>query len=166
MAFYKRIRDFLFPTFNRKYLIRVLIVALCAYVLFAHICLPFRIRGRSMEPTYRDGGVNFCWRPRYLFSEPERFDVVAVRLAGKRVMLLKRVVALAGETIEIRNGKILVDGKEIREDYVRYPCDWNLTPREVKKNSVYVVGDNRNIAMGRHDFGQTSIHRIIGAPLW
>ncbi len=166
MDFSKKIREFLFPTFNRKFLIRVLVVAACAYLFFAYICLPFRIHGRSMEPTYRDGGVNFCWRPHYLFSEPKRFDVVAVRLAGKRVMLLKRVVALAGETIEFRDGKILVDGEEITEEYVVYPCDWNLPPREVKKNRVYVVGDNRDIEIGRHDFGQTPISRIIGGPLW
>ncbi len=166
MSLPERIRGFLFPAFTRKYLIRVIIVAVCAYVFFGHICLPFRIHGRSMEPTYRDGGVNFCWRPRYLFSEPKRYDVVTVRLAGKRVMLLKRVVALAGETIEFRNGNILVDGKEITEDYIRYPCDWNLSPRQVKQGRVYVVGDNRNIDMERHDFGQTPVHRIIGAPLW
>ncbi len=160
------VRKFLFPAFNRKFLIRVLIVAVCAHLFFAYICLPFQIRGRSMEPTYRDGGFNFCWRPRYLFSGPERFDVVAVRLAGKRVMLLKRVVALAGETIEFRDGKILVDGKEITEEYIRRPCDWNLPPRLVGENRVYVVGDNRDVDMERHDFGQTSINRIMGAPLW
>lgn len=166
MALPEKVRKFLFPTLSGKYLTRVLIIAACAYLFFAYVCIPFMIRGRSMEPTHRDGGVNFCWRPRYLFSEPERFDVVAVRLAGKRVMLLKRVVALEGETIEFRDGKILIDGEELTEEYVRYPCDWNLPPRKVKKNHVYVVGDNRNVSMDRHDFGQTRINRIIGAPLW
>ena len=119
-----------------------------------------------MEPTYLNGGFNFCWRLQYIFSEPKRHDVVAVRFAGNRVMLLKRVVALEGESVAFRHGKLFVEGKEIDEPYVRYPCDWNLPPRQVKKDFVYVVGDNRNVPIQNHVFGQTPIDRIKGVPLW
>jgi len=119
-----------------------------------------------MEPTYHDGGVNFCWRLRYLFSEPKRFDVVAVRFAGIKVMLLKRVVAREGEQVEFRDGKLFIDGQEIEEFYIRYPCNWNLPPRRVEKDCVYVVGDNRNMPIENHHFGQTSKNRVMGGPLW
>jgi signal peptidase I len=81
-------------------------------------------------------------------------------------MLLKRIIALEGERIEFRDGKLLVDGNKIDEPYVRYPCDWNLPPRQVEQGSVYVVGDNRNMPIEDHLFGQTSINRIVGVPLW
>ncbi len=81
-------------------------------------------------------------------------------------MLLKRVVALEGERVEFRDGRLFVNGSEMDEPYVNYPSDWNLPPRVVGRNSVYVVGDNRNVPMEGHLFGQTSIHRIIGGPLW
>jgi len=161
-----RIRAFFFPSLTSRFVVRVTLVALCAYLFFGHICIPIRIRGISMEPTYHNGGVNFCWRLRYLFSEPQRYDVVTVRLAGKRVMLLKRVVALAGERVEFRDGKLLVDGKTVNEPYVRYGCDWNLIARRVGKDSVYVVGDNRSMPMENHYFGQTSINRILGGVVW
>lgn len=119
-----------------------------------------------MEPTYHDGGFNFCWRLRALFSEPRRFDVVAVRFAGNKVMLLKRVVALEDEQVEFRDGKLLIDGKEIEEPYIHYPCDWNLSPRRVEKSCVYVIGDNRGMPIENHHFGQTSKVRIMGTPLW
>ena len=119
-----------------------------------------------MEPTYRDGRVNFCWRLSYIASEPARYDVVLVRFAGKKVMLLKRVVALEGETVEFRDGKLFVDGTQIDEPYVRYACDWNLTPRQVRKGHVYVVGDNRSMPIKSHNFGQTSTMRVMGTPLW
>ncbi len=106
-----------------------------------------------MEPNYGNGGFNFCWRLSTLFSKPERFDVVAVRLAGSRVMLLKRVVALEGERIEFRDGRLLIDGKEMDEPHVRYRFHWNLPPRQVEKGNVYVVGDNRNMPMETHHFG-------------
>ena len=113
MDVHHKIRQFFFPSITPKFLIRVSSVALSAYLFFGYLCIPFSIRGTSMEPTYHDGGVNFCWRLRYLFSEPKRHDIVTVRFAGSKVMLLKRVIALEGEKIEFRNGKLFVEGRGI-----------------------------------------------------
>ena len=118
-----------------------------------------------MEPNYRDGSINFCWKW-HTASKPARHQVVAVRFAGTKVMLLKRVLAFEGERVEFRQGKLFVDEKEIDEPYVRYPCSWDLPPRQVEKDFVYVVGDNRSMPIENHVFGQTSIKRIVGVPLW
>jgi signal peptidase I len=166
MAINKKIRQFFFPSFTPKFLIRVSLVALFAYLFFGYLCIPFTIQGISMEPTYRNGGVNFCWRLHYLFSEPKRYDVVTVRFAGSKVMLLKRMVAREGEQVEFRDGGLFIDGQKIEEPYVRYPCHWNLTPRRVEKDCVYVVGDNRSMPIESHHFGQASKSRIMGVPLW
>jgi signal peptidase I len=166
MSINKKIRQFFFPSLTSRFLLRVFLVALFAYLFFGHLCTPFYIQGISMEPTYHNGGGNFCWRLRYLFSEPKRYDVVTIRFAGSKVMLLKRVVALEGEQVEFREGKLFVDGEEIKEPYVRYPCHWNLSPRRVERDTVYVVGDNRNMPIETHYFGQTLKSRIKGVPLW
>ena len=166
MAINKKIRQFFFPSFTPKFLIRVSLVALFAYLFFGYLCIPFTIQGISMEPTYRNGGVNFCWRLHYLFSEPKRYDVVTVRFAGSKVMLLKRMVAREGEQVEFRDGGLFIDGQKIEEPYVHYPCHWNLTPRRVEKDCVYVVGDNRSMPIESHHFGQASKSRIMGVPLW
>jgi len=166
MTPHSRIRRFFLPSLTPRFLIRVCFVAIFAYLFFGHVLIPIRIQGTSMEPTYRNGGMNFCWKLHDLFSKPERHDVVAVRFAGNRVMLLKRVVALEGEEIEFRDGKLLVDGKEVPEPYVVHPCNWNLPPRRVERGSVYVVGDNRSMPLEQHYFGQTTVKRIIGVPLW
>ena len=143
-----------------------MLVAILAYLFFNFICLPFRIHGRSMEPTYQNGQFNFCFRLQYIFFKPTRHEVVAIRLAGKKVVLLKRVIAVEGETVEIRNGIVFINGIHIDEPYVRAPSDWNLSLRKVDKGHVYVIGDNRSVPMHIHQFGQVSINRIIGAPLW
>jgi len=161
-----KIRQFFFPSLTSKFLIRVSLIALFAYLFFGYLCIPFTIQGISMEPTYHNGGVNFCWRLHYFFSEPKRHDVVTVRFAGSKVMLLKRVVAREGEEVEFRDGKLFVDCKEIVEPYVRYPCNWNLPPRQVEEDSIYVVGDNRSMPIENHHFGQASKKRIMGVPLW
>jgi signal peptidase I len=166
MAVNSKIGKFLLPSLTTAFLIRASLIAIFAYFFFGYVFLPLRIKGISMEPTYRNGGFNFCWRLQYIFSEPKRYDVVVVRFAGNSVMLLKRVVAVEGESVAFRSGRLFVEGKEIDEPYVRYPCDWNLPPRQVKKHFVYVVGDNRNVPIQNHVFGQTPIERIKGVPLW
>jgi signal peptidase I len=166
MTVNSKIRQFFFPSITLKFLIRVFLVALLAYLFFGQLCIPFSIQGISMEPTYHNGRVNFCWRLRYPFSEPKRHDVVAIRFAGSKVMLLKRVVALEGERIEFRHGKLFVDGREIEEPYVLYPCIWNLSPRQVEKGHIYVVGDNRSMPIEDHHFGQALKSRVVGVPLW
>ncbi len=119
-----------------------------------------------MEPTYVKGDFNFCFRLRYMFSTPERHDVVAIRLAGEKVILLKRVVGLEGDVVGFRDGALFVNEKKMNETYIRFPSGWNLCPRKVDKDHVYVVGDNRSVPIDVHQFGQTSRERIIGAPLW
>lgn len=119
-----------------------------------------------MEPTYQDGQFNFCWRLRYAFSQPKRGDVVVVRLAGRKIMLLKRVVALEGEEVEFCDGQLFVNGRQVEEPHVRYPCGWNLQPRRVEPGHVYLIGDNRSMPIEQHQFGQTPLNRIVGSPLW
>jgi len=119
-----------------------------------------------MEPNWRDGEFTFCCRLAYLFHGPRRGHVVALRLAGRRVMYLKRVVAFAGETVEFRNGVLLVDGRPLDEPYVRLPCSWTIPPHKVRPGRIYVVGDNRSMPPEQHLFGETDPARIVGRPLW
>ncbi|MCF6186513.1 MAG: signal peptidase I [Desulfobulbaceae bacterium] len=147
---------------SKKRLLRIFCISLGAYFFFSYVLLPLRIEGRSMEPTYADGGFSFCRRLQYLFSEPKRGDVVAIRFAGRQVVLLKRVVALTGDTVEFQNGVLLVNNQRVSEPYVRYNSNWNLPPRQVAPGKVYVVGDNRGVPMEQHHFGQVSTQRILG----
>ncbi len=160
------VKNFFIPKLTPKYLVRVVVVAILAYLVFGYVCIPMRLNGSSMEPIYHDGGVNFCWTPSCWFKKPKRGDVVMVRLAGRKIMFLKRVVAFEGETVEFKDGKLLVNGGELSEPYVRFPCEWNLTPRKVDAGNVYVVGDNRDMNIDNHVFGQASAGRIVGKPLW
>jgi len=154
------------PRLNRWFLPRLLLVALAAYLFFGQVCLPAVTRGDSMNPTYADGQLLFCWRPKVWFGSLERGDVVMVRFSGHRVMLLKRIVALAGETVAFAEGRLLVDGKPLDEPYVNTACDWELEPREVPDGHVYVIGDNRGTPMDTHQFGSVALGRIVGVPLW
>jgi signal peptidase I len=118
-----------------------------------------------MEPAYQNGSFALCWRLQYLFSSPQRSDIVTVRFSGRSVMLLKRIVALPGDTVEFRLGHLYRNGMPVEEPYVRHRSPWNLTSRIVKPGHVYVVGDNRGTVMERHRFGQIPVERIVGGVL-
>ena len=163
---YPWIRSFLFPKITPAYLARVLAVAAGAFLLFQFVCTPFFVRGKSMEPTYPDGRFDFVLKPRFLLSEPAKGDVVALRMAGDKVFLLKRVVAVAGDTVAFEKGRLVVNRIPQDEPYVQGPCDWDLSPRDVRPGQVYVVGDNRSMPMEGHDFGQVALWRVVGSPLW
>lgn len=162
MATSERIGKFLMPPLRKSYLIRLILLAGGCYLIFSFLLIPLRIQGQSMEPAYEDGSFALCWRLRYLFSPPRQGDIVTVRFSGHRVMLLKRIVALPGETIEFREGILYRNGKPVEEPYVRYRAPWNLAPRKVAPDHVYVVGDNRGTPMDRHRFGQVKMDRIVG----
>ena len=88
-----------------------------------------------------------------------------VRYVGRNVLLLKRIVALAGDTVEFRKGKLYVNDVEQSEPW-NPPgrSNWELEPRQVEIGNVYVVGDNRSMHMEDHVFGQVSTKRLEGVP--
>jgi len=160
------IRRFFFPDITARYVLRLAAVAAVAFILFKYVFIPFRIQGESMAPTYVTGSFNFCFALRYMFASPAPPDVVTVRMAGQRIMLLKRVVAVSGQRVEFSKGILFVDDKKINEPYVKKKSNWNLEPIIVKPDHVYVVGDNRAMPAEAHTFGQAPVSRIVGVPLW
>jgi len=156
------LRHFFFPSLNKRYFVRITIVGLISYAIFSFFLIPLRIQGHSMEPAYQDGSFAFCYRLQYLFSQPDRFDVVTVRFSGRSVMLLKRIIAFQGETVEFRKGVLFVNGNLIEEPYVLHRSGWTLPPRTVAPGHMYVVGDNRGTTMAQHKFCEIDIDRIVG----
>lgn len=160
------LRAFFFPRPDRRLLLRMLAVALASLLFFYFVVVPVRLRGRSMEPTLRDGSLHFLFAASYLFSEPRNGDIVGIKLAGRRVVLLKRVVAVEGETVSFENGVLMVGGTRRPEPYVKGECDWNYPGRVISSGNVFVVGDNRSVPMESHDFGEVPKKRIMGKLIW
>lgn len=158
--------NFIAPDITKGFIFRVIALVIFSLLFFSYVAIPIRIRGFSMEPLYHDKEFNFIWTPAFLFSGPKQGDIVAVRFAGRKVLLLKRIVALEGQWVEFIEGKLYIDWVELDEPYINYPYDWELEPRLVKEGNVYVIGDNRDVPIESHVFGQTGIERIIGSPIW
>ena len=72
-----------------------------------------------MEPAVMDNRLIFIDRLAYRSTEPKRGDVVAIRMAGNSVTLLKRIVALPNELLTIKNGVLYIDGRISHESYLQ-----------------------------------------------
>jgi len=148
----------------KRTLVRALVLALFCFVffkffVFKYIVLPVRIEGYSMFPTYHDWGINFVNRLAYRHSDPQRGDVVGIRMAGPSIMLMKRIVGLPGETVAFENGKLMINGKQIPEPYLKHhsPAPF-MDPVKLGANEYYVIGDNRM----NSDQGRIDRDRIMG----
>jgi signal peptidase I len=127
--------------------------------------MPIRVEGISMLPSYHDRQVNCVNRLAYLHHEPRRGDVVSVRMAGTSVMLMKRIIALPGETLEFRAGHAYINGQLLEEPYLKYTCDWETGPILCGPTQFYVVGDNRSMPFNLHTQGRAERDRIVGKVL-
>jgi signal peptidase I len=144
--------------------IRALILALFCFVffkffVFRFIVLPVRIEGYSMFPTYRDRGINFVYRLAYRHSAPQRGDVVGIRMAGPSVMLMKRIVGMPGETVGFEHGRLIINGEEMPEPYMKNHSPALYTPPvKLGPDEYYVIGDNRM----NSEQGHIPRDRIVG----
>jgi len=149
-------------------LARIVVLVATCFVTFKFILLPIRIEGVSMLPTYHDRQINCVNRLAYLRHEPQRGDIVSVRLsdpggiANPSVMFMKRIIGLPGETVSFRSGRAFINGQPLDEPYVKFSCDWEKEPVQCSPTQYYVVGDNRSMAFNFHTQGRAERDRIIG----
>ena len=108
------------------------------------------------------GQVNCINRLAYFRHEPQRGDIVSVRLAGNSVMFMKRIIGLPGETVSFAGGKTFINGKFLDEPYLKFNCDWEAEPIQCSANEFYVVGDNRSMPFDLHTKGRAERERIVG----
>lgn len=142
--------------------LRILGLVVTCCILRLYIFWPIRVLGPSMLPTYHENQINVVNHLAYRWSEPKRGDVVAIRFSGPTILLMKRVVALPGETVEFQNGRLLVNGVPLSEPYVKNPCRWQMPPEQLNPDEYFVVGDNRAMRIEDHEFGGAQRDRIMG----
>jgi len=151
---------------NRIYrTIMLLLVVLCIALIVLRlfgvsvIC----VKGDSMEPTYRSGELHLISKA----DEYERSDVVVVQLDD--VTILKRIVAVEGDTLEIYHHCVFVND-EIVAPYIKGE-NWNNlgeydTHQTIEQGSVFLLGDQRNTSGDSRHFGSIKRERIIGRIIW
>jgi signal peptidase I len=166
--------------------IETVILALLIFLAVRAAVQNFRVEGQSMEGSLHSGEyiliskatyfkVNLGFLDflpfydsgdnpeHYVFRPPERGDVIVFRFPEDPSRdFIKRIIAEPGETVEIKDGLVYIDGKYLREPYITNRGHYSYGPETVPPDQYFVLGDNRNNSFDSHVWGMLPEENIIG----
>ena len=120
------------------------VLAIILFILLNFVVLLGNIPTTSMDPTLPSGTYCALNRLAYKGKEPVRGDIVAFRLPDCREMhYIKRIVGLPGETVEIIDGYVYIDGEPLDEPYIVHRDEGSYGPYEIPEGHYLMLGDNR-----------------------
>lgn len=142
-----------------------LFVALLLWSTFSEIRF---IPSSSMYPTLRVGDRIIVEKASYLFKNPAVNDIVTFRAPeqdpglGKDVVFIKRIVAKAGDFVQVHHGSLYVNGVAQNENFIAEPPSYTSELTYLPKGYVYLLGDNRNNSYDSHNWGPLPVENIVG----
>ena len=162
-----------------KEIFQTIILGVAIFAILQVSLQPYKVEGSSMDPTMKSGDfviVNKItyWKipfvetidHKYLFHGPMRGDLVIFDYPyDQSRKFVKRVIAIPGDTLEIKAGTVIVNSKVISEPYVYHPTNENVRPITIPRGSYYVLGDNRQNSQDSRSFGLISSENISGKAL-
>ena len=121
----------------------------------------YRIDGHSMNPPLADEQYLFINNVAYLLDEPQHGDIIVFRHPRNNLNLIKRVIGVPGDTVEVRDQQVFVNGQILNEPYIQAPPNytgsWN-----VPEDQYFVLGDNRNNSSDSHSWSYLPEENIFG----
>lgn len=130
-----------------EYIKMIIFVVAVVLVVNNFLLINARVPSESMENTIMTGDRFFGNRLAYLFDDPERFDIVVFKYPDDESQLfVKRVIGLPGETVEIKDGKVYINGSQtpLDDSFTPETPTGDYGPYVVPEGSYFMLGDNRN----------------------
>jgi signal peptidase I len=147
----------------------ILILGALGYFLASHfIFQSVKVSGSSMYPALYDNGNYWVNRYAYLKGDPKRTDIVEVKDPQDGGLVVKRIIALPGESIYFKKGAVYVNGRRLDESYLPpHTPTYAYEKSEDEliccgKNQYIVLGDNRNNSTDSRTFGAVPRENILG----
>jgi signal peptidase I len=125
---------------------------------------PTIVYGQSMEPSLHDQERVIVDKVSYHIGLPARGDIVIFPVEGEPLPLIKRVIGLPGDTVEVHSGQVLVNGIALHEPYVSGPTAGNMAQVQVLEDTVFVMGDNRapGGSLDSRRLGPIPLNKLMG----
>ncbi len=146
----------------------VFLVALIAVAAIKYFLIqPFIVNGASMEPSFYDGDYLLVDELSYHFEQPQRGDVIVFKSPqDPSIYFIKRIIGLPGETIEVDNNVVKINGQVLDEKYLTDSLkdEWsgNVPPTKLDSNHYFAMGDNRINSFDSRYWGPLDKNAIIG----
>ena len=131
------------------WVVYLLIIVVAAFLLLTYVAQRTLVDGTSMMPTLQDRDSVLVEKLSYRFGEPERYDIVVFRyLPKKNTYYIKRVIGLPGETVQIIDGYVYINGERLESDTygndIMFSAGRASEPITLGEYEYFVLGDNRN----------------------
>lgn len=147
----------------------ILLAALVAVIILQFI-KPTFVKETSMEPTLQEYNFIFLSKQAYRFGEPKQRDIIVFHTnlktqAGDEKLLIKRIIGLPGDHIQIADGTVTVNGEEQKEPYTKEPyTSGYVKDLVIPQGSLFVMGDNRQNSVDSRDpnVGLVKIEDVYG----
>jgi len=140
-----------------------LVIALIIFLVAQAMMQSVKVVGASMEPSLHNGQYIVVSKAAYWLHPPRRGDIIVFHSPQNQDQdIIKRVIATPGETVEIREGKVYINGSPLDEPYIAEEPYYNLQPQDVPEDSYFVLGDNRNHSSDSHVWGVVPEGNIVG----
>lgn len=135
-----------------------------ALVLRTFAFASYYIPSESMMDTMKVGDLFFTENISYrvLNQEPQRGDIVVFRHPQDAKTVIKRVIGLPGDTVEVLGGRVLINGEALTEDYIKRPPLLGFPLQAVPPDSYFVMGDNRNDSADSRAWGFLPRENLLG----
>jgi len=152
--------------------IYIAVVCLVVFLILHFVGQRTVVRGDSMEPTLTNGENLIMDKISYRFSDPERFDIIIFpgpEEYGEHPYYIKRIIGLPGETVQIKDGLVYIDGRQLSEDvygitdFIEEAHDAER-PIALKEDEYFCLGDNRPVSYDSRypEVGPVERSEIIG----
>lgn len=151
-----------------SFLLYIVIVAGCCYFIITFVGQRTVVSGTSMVPTLQDKDNLITDKLSYRFRDPERYDIIVLRVESQHENFIKRVIGLPGETVQIIGGRVYINGELLESDVYGNELMVNpgraFQPITLGEDEYFVLGDNRNGSADSRieEVGNVARSRIVG----
>ena len=143
--------------------LETVILAVLIFLVIRTLVQNYRIEGQSMEPNFQHGQYLLVNKLAYRLGDYSRGDVIVFHYPNNPSQdYIKRVIGLPGDTIEFRDGVLIVNGLNVAEPYDQVPIARDIQAQTVAPGFLYVLGDNRPASSDTRTWGQLSQEFVIG----
>lgn len=146
-------------------LVETVVLSLVIFLLIRQVVQNYRIESHSMEPNFYEGQFILVNKLAYKLGTPERGDVIVFHNPNNREEdYIKRVIGLPGDTVEIHNQAVYINGEPLEEPYLEYQIRPGepFQPIVVEPDHLFVMGDNRPNSEDSRVFGQLPEELVVG----